>query len=223
MLHSLPVKKETIFFAETWASLLLFAVPYAVNLLLANIVGAVRGIYEPDMAGVSLTAFAVHLVFFLAIYFFGAAAMILTGKLLAGILGSLTLLGFLPVLALLLLQLPRLFFSTYCQTPPVASAAADIAKYLSPAYSLGACCVRTGSVGDGGSYWDWTLAVLCREPILLAAIAGIAMGVLSWRLVKIRPSEGAGRALVFGRTEGAFKLALLPVLGLFGGLFSGGW
>lgn len=221
MLYSLPVKKETIFFAETWASLLLFAVPYAVNLLLANIVGAVRGIYEPDMAGVSLTAFAVHLVFFLAIYFFGAVAMILTGKLLAGILGSLTLLGFLPGLALLLQQLPFLFFTTYCQMPPAASAAADIAKYLSPAYGLGACCARAGriGIGDGGEYWNRILAVQCREPILLAAAAGIAMGVLSWRLVKIRPSEGAGRALVFGRTESAFKLALLPVLGLFGGLF----
>ena len=69
MIHSLPVKKEKIFLAETTASVLLFVIPYAVNLALANLVGIFRGIYSPDLPLVSLTALAVHLIFFLAVTF----------------------------------------------------------------------------------------------------------------------------------------------------------
>lgn len=219
MLYSLPVKKEHIFWAETGASVLLFIIPYGINLLLANVVGAVRGIYQADMAGVSLAGLLVHLLFFLAIYFFGAAAMALTGKILAGILGSLVLLGFFPGTVVLLMQLPALFYNTWCGFSAGMERLTGVIRYLSPAYGLGALCMRMDTGGLEKDFWIRAFQDSWWEPVLLAGAAGVIMGILAWQLIRIRPSEGAGRALVFTRTEGAFKLLLLPVLGLTGGLF----
>lgn len=218
LMHSLPVKREKIFMAQTGASLLLFAVPYAANLLLVSILGALLGIYEPDMAGISLAAFFVHLIFFLAVYFFGSAAMLLTGKLLAGILGSLVLLGYLPGAALLLWQLPSIFYSTYSRASRSAEMAVSAAVYSSPVCSLGDFCVRAGKMGKPGAYWRF-FSDKGWELLAFGAAAGLVMGALSWYLARIRPSKGAGHSLVFRRTEGAFKLALLPVLGIAGGQF----
>lgn len=219
MIHSLPVKKEKIFLAETTASVLLFVIPYAVNLALANLVGIFRGIYSPDLPLVSLTALAVHLIFFLAVYFFAAVAMLLTGKLLTGILGSVVLLVYLPGLVQLLLALPGMFYETYCGISGGTAVVVAVFRYLSPAYSLAALCRRIGMGGLDADFWGYAMKNQWWEPLLCTVAAGAAMGVLAMWLAKIRPSEGAGRSLVFSRTEGIFKLALLPVLGLAGGLF----
>lgn len=219
MVHSLPVKKERIFLAETTASILLFLIPYAGNLLLANLVGLVRGIYSADLPLVSLTALAVHLIFFLAVYSFGALAMLLTGKILTGILGSMVLLMYLPGLVGLLLALPGVFYESYCGASPGVMAAAGIVRYLSPVYGLASLCRRIGTGGLDADFWGYVLQNRWWEPLLCGAVMGAAVGMLNIWLAKIRPSEGAGRSMVFPRTEGIIKLALLPVLGLAGGLF----
>lgn len=219
MVHSLPVKKEKIFLVETTASLLLFLIPYAVNLVLANLVGLFWGIYSPDLPLVSLAALAMHLIFFLAVYSFGALSMLLTGKLLTGIIGSGVFLLYLPGLTVLLMELPGVFYETYCGHSQDALTAAGICQYLSPAYSLAALCIRIGRGGLGADFWSYALQAQWWEPLLCSALMGAAVGMLNLWLAKIRPSEGAGRSLVFWRTEGIIKLALLPVLGLAGGLF----
>ncbi|HIS26182.1 MAG TPA: hypothetical protein IAA57_04650 [Candidatus Pullilachnospira intestinigallinarum] len=219
MVHSLPVKKEKIFLAETTASVLLFVIPYAVNLVLANLVGIFQGIYSPDLPLVSLAAMAVHLIVFLAVYFFAAVAMLLTGKLLTGILGSVVLLVYLPGLVQLLLALPGIFYETYSGTSGGTTAVAAVFRYLSPAYGLAALCRRIGISGLDANFWGYAMKNQWWEPLLCTVAAGAAMGMLALWLAKIRPSEGAGRSLVFPRTEGIIKLALLPVLGLAGGLF----
>ena len=219
MVHSLPVKKEKIFLAETTASVLLFVIPYAVNLVLANLVGIFQGIYSPDLPLVSLAAMAVHLIVFLAVYFFAAVAMLLTGKLLTGILGSVVLLVYLPGLVQLLLALPGIFYETYSGTSGGTTAVAAVFRYLSPAYGLAALCRRIGISGLDANFWGYAMKNQWWEPLLCTVAAGAAMGMLALWLAKIRPSEGAGRSLVFPRSEGIIKLALLPVLGLAGGLF----
>lgn len=219
MVHSLPVKKEKLFLAESTASVLLFLIPYAGNLVLANLVGLFGGIYAPDLPLVSLAALVMHLIFFLAVYSFGALAMLLTGKLLTGIIGSGVFLLYLPGLTALLMELPGVFYETYCGHSQEALTAAGICQYLSPAYSLAALSVRIGRGGLAADFWSYALQAQWWEPLLCSALMGAAIGALNLWLVKIRPSEGAGRSLVFGRTEGIIKLALLPVLGLAGGLF----
>ena len=157
MVHSLPVKKEKIFLAETTASVLLFVIPYAVNLVLANLVGIFQGIYSPDLPLVSLAAMAVHLIVFLAVYFFAAVAMLLTGKLLTGILGSVVLLVYLPGLVQLLLALPGIFYETYSGTSGGTTAVAAVFRYLSPAYGLAALCRRIGISGLDANFCGYAM------------------------------------------------------------------
>lgn len=82
--HSLPLKRERIFFVPYVSGILIFAVPYLINLLLALLAGAVKGTFPAHAVSLALGAFLTHMVFFLVFYHVAILAVTLTGNLFTG-------------------------------------------------------------------------------------------------------------------------------------------
>lgn len=208
---SLPVKREVLFGMECAASVLWFLASYIIHASLTLLVGAQKGILTFDAIKVVFVNIGIFLLGYLACYFCAAVAMMLTGRVLTGILGTLVFLGIAPVTILLLTALPDMFFVSCVTT---ANWPEDLASYLSPVVAW----FRVA--------YDYVIFVgnvmTLRVPWLYTIVTFLWVGagsVLSVILLKIRPSEGAEQSMVFAKTEGIIKACILYPMSIGGGLF----
>jgi ABC-2 type transport system permease protein len=211
MIGSLPVRREKLFFTDSINTLILFAVPFVINMLLSILIGAAKDIMTQKAALYSLAGVGIAVLFFITIYLCAAVAMLLCGKILTGILGTLVFLSVLPVLHAILNSLPGMFWSTYVRD----GIGQEKLMYLeSPATAYFSATKNMLAFFEG--YTDKADIFL---PIL-AALGMIAVfaGVCVW-MIRIRPAEGAEQSLVFPKTEGIIKACILYVMALGGGLF----
>lgn len=111
--HSLPVKREKLFLYQMLASVINYLIPAAVGMLLLMGVGAVKGAWTPAAFGAGLASVLVGLVIFLMSFALAALAMMLTGRILVGILGILVFFGYSCYLYLLGEMYGDWFFDTY--------------------------------------------------------------------------------------------------------------
>lgn len=213
MMGSLPVKREKLFFTESMVTLLLAMSAYVVNILLALAVGASKGILTGETAVASLTGLGIHLVYVIVFYFCGTLAMLLTGKILTGILGTGIFLVIVPVIYGVLQAYLQLFFKTYIVGD--GTGMQRVITWLSPAgnfLSFTAVMER---------YWDSMAETVPFPWLTLAAavVMGVVFGSLSFWLMKIRKAESAEKSMAFAKTEGVIKGIILYPLILGGGLF----
>ncbi len=209
---SLPVKREVLYGMECATAVLWFLFSYIVNLVLAWLVAISKGIFTGEAIRLGIYSIGVFLLAFLAIYFCAAVAMMLTGKVLTGILGTLVFLGIAPVTVVLLVAFPDLFFISYVSTSGVWE---DIAMYLSPVVvflNMFAHIGRYLSLDKVKNYIELVPTIV----MLIWIVAGAAISVI---LLRIRPSEGAEQSMVFPKTEGPIKGGILYPIALGGGLF----
>ena len=211
LIGSLPVRREKIFLAESISTLLLFFIPYLVNVLLALVVGASKEILTGTAVRNTFLGMGIHLFFYVVLYLTAAAAMLLTGKILTGILGTLVFLAIGPAIYGLYYTLPQVFWKTYISTEVDWM---NVLLDLSPAAGF-------LSVYNRISYWASVdgAELNITAPMVTVLITGIVMGILCFWLVKKRPSEGAESSMAFPATEGVIKAIILYPLSLAGGLF----
>lgn len=211
LIGSLPVKREMLLLTESVSMLLLFVIPYLANMALAFLVGAAKGILTGKAFLMGIVGIGIHLLYFVVLYLCGTVAMLLTGKILTGILGTLVFLGFGPAVYGILSEYPRTFLDTYVMKDELF---ARIATYTSPVGSMISVTNRLETcqgVKDG--------KIILWNPLLIAVVMGIIFVGLSIWLVKIRPTEAAEQSMAFAKTEGIIKACMLYPLGLGGGLF----
>lgn len=210
MMGSLPVRRERLFAAEAFTTFFLFFTAYTVNLLLAQLAGAAKGIYTLPILIISLAGWGIHILFFLVFYLCAAAAMLLTGKVLTGILGTGVFLVIAPAVYGIWQLYPDAFWETYVDN----GGGMVWMSLLSPVGSaLSAVKIRIYQMEyleDVGSLW---------LPLGASLILGLIFLALSLWLIKIRPAEGAEQSIAFPKLEGVLKAVLLYPLGLGGGLF----
>ena len=77
--HSLPVKREKLFFVNYLDGVLILFSTYAVNLLLGLLVALVNGIVPGDIVPEALGAFGFLLLHFIMLYSVTVLAMVMTG------------------------------------------------------------------------------------------------------------------------------------------------
>lgn len=211
LMGSLPMRREKLFLAESISILLLFVVPYVVNLILALLAGASKGIFTGKALMMSMVGLGIHLVYFVALYLCGAVAMLLTGKILTGILGTMVLLGIAPAMYAVTGAYASMFLVTYVSNDRML---VKIIEYLSPAGSLVSVTNRMNiwqGVRDG--------KIIVWVPLLTAVFMAVVLAGLCIWLMKIRRTEGAEQSIAFPKTEGIIKAIILYPLGLGGGLF----
>ncbi len=203
--HSLPIRREKLFVSQVILDTAYFAVPYLLNLFLAYVVGLGYGVLQGYAVRVSLESFVFQLLFYLVIYFVVVLAMLLSGKVLAGVMGAVALLFYCPLLDAVLRGTASTFFSTY------ANEGLPFSRFLQGVSPI----VKYYQMYTAGKY-----PVLSGKSLLLCVLAAAVLALICFYLYKKRPSEAAGRTMAFYRIGKVtqYLVELLVVLG-FGIMF----
>ena len=208
--HSIPVKREVLFAAAFTMGLLTPAVIYAVCLGIALFVAAAYGVPVGGLIGTSVMGWLFHMLFFLLIYSTVSLAMIMTGNLIVGLMGSAVFFFYFPWLGAMIELYFNNWFETYIQIGP--SVAIEIVK-ISPIISY---VLASG----GPRQWEAASRLSSYQGFLgLCALAAVLLIVLCVILYKKRPSEAAGKAMAFAVSKPIIRISLTVLFSVSGALF----
>ena len=224
--HSLPVTRPQWFRISYVSGILIFLVPYLVSGFCTLLVGWSKNILTTKVLIDSCIAILGGILAFLVIYQIAILAMMLTGKLVTGVLAALVLIFYGNMVWGLSSSLTSAFFKTYCSSHPLTDA---FVEYASP-FSVFAGLIHTTSTGFSsepviqGSNAFITMrfaGTINQNPFLLfvTVLMLAILGILSVQLYKKRPSEAAGNALAFPKTAPYIKVLISIPASLYLGLF----
>lgn len=203
--HSLPRTRTQQFLATYTAGFLTYVIPYVIASLLSIAVGGFFHIYMEKMLAASFVSILAGILEFLVIYHVSILGMMLTGRVLPGVLASCVLLVYTQILDTTLFELCSTFFSTFFGSRFSESL---LVCLLSP--------VGWFISFFGLSNLEWSL------PYLAVSLIGlIAVFAISLLLCRIRCSEAAGRALAFPKTASLIKYMIVVPMALLLGVFTG--
>lgn len=196
--HSIPVKREKLFAASFINGILYTAVPYLISLLLAvTIVGVKTGVTLPWVE--ILGTYLFQMAFYTMIYATVILAVILTGNTIVSLLGMLVFCSWGPAFMVLIVGYCQEYFKTYYVN-------SNLMEQLIIKSSPFAWYVHSVSVGVSVS------------GVITAIVAAFILFVLSVVLYKLRPSEAAGRAMAFKKSEAVIKFMIVVPMSLFGSM-----
>ena len=181
--HGLPLKRSEIFTEKTVTGLLYYLIPYVIMEFLAVCIGAARGFFSLNIVGMAAKMLLLHLLIYLVIYFSIVLIISVTGNMLMGILclGGMYLYGI--VLNLILVAYGQSFWRTFFSE-----------------YQYGGFHTLLHSASPGTLILDMVSAYAEGKAGKLVAaviILGVVLGVLAWIAYKKRPSESAGKSMVY--------------------------
>lgn len=197
--HSLPIRREMLYAVTCLNGFLYMAVAYIGFLTIAAVMIRAKGV--PFDWGSLYLASVEHLCFFALVYMTAIMAMLLTGNLVVGLLGTGVLFSWGPVICMTI----SAYFSEYFTT-----------FYGDDSFLL-ALSERTSPVA-----W-YVEACMSSQPgrmALGALIMAVVLFVLGMLLYRRRPSEAAGHAMAFPITEPIIRfLIVVPSSLLLGAMF----
>ena len=110
--HSLPVKRNQMFWYKTLQSVLYFLLPYLVMEFFAICIGAMRGFFSLHLMKLAFFMLIFHLLLYLLMYFSVVLVICITGHLLMGVLLMVAVTAYGPVLSVMLELYERAFYYT---------------------------------------------------------------------------------------------------------------
>ena len=198
--HSIPVRREMIFTVSYVSGILYAAVPYLAGLLTAAVLVQVKIMpYTLDWGRI-LASFGQGMAFYILSYSTAVAAAMLTGHLAVSVLGTLVFFFWGPAILLLIRAYCGYYFQSFYYLEGVMENIAP--EFASP------LLFQIASSGE---------RIGIRAAAALAA--GLVIGGVSLFLYKKRPSETAGRAMVFKASRPVIKMALMLSSALGASLF----
>ncbi len=202
--HSIPVKKSRRFLVIYINGVLIFLVPYALNLLLALIVSGVNGAMNGENAAAAARCLLYALLLFLATYGLMLIAVMMTGNIVITVCAS--------VIFLVYEFVVRGILKTYCINfyQYFSDESMNVEPLLSPARQM------IKFLDENGSLSSWTAAM---PLILLETAMAVGFTGIAWFCYKKRPAEAAGKAMAFAKTKGVVKILLVIPFALGTGLF----
>ncbi len=206
--HSIPVKRHVLFLSSYFNGLL---VPAAIYLVIQAGSAALilrTGIGASVIGTLPWKMFLLNTLYYAMIYTTAIIAVMMTGNLIISLLGTLVFLAWGPAVTALIVGYRSMWFHTICETTKesmmwmrIISNSSPFANYMS--------ALEYFQEGE-----------LTALRIIGAVIVTILLTVLAGFLYRIRPSEAAGRAMAFSRTQTPIKLLIaLPVAVVFGIFF----
>ncbi len=205
--HSLPVKRELLFFVKYINGLLIYVIPYGINLLLCLLIGGIYQIINGDILQRAFITLLFHFVYYCMLYTTFIIAVQLTGNFFVSLLGAGTLLFYGPLAVSTVFALFEDNFNTFLNHFDVTA----IYGYTSPLYAYYNAMSKYGNLAAK------TLPMLIN--ILFAVIPCILLMLTALFLYKKRLSEKAGRAISFKIAEPVIKFMLIIPLSIMGGFF----
>lgn len=183
--HSIPVRREMLFAVFYLDGILLYLVPYLVNLILFLLISAGSVQDQGMLFAQAFRYLGVHLVYYLLIYTVAVLAVMLTGNLLASLLGFCVLSFYGAAVQGVNWLYHRYFYDTFWSDKAV------IHYHASPILSY---AVTIDHLADepGGGVWIQGIWVILVWILLLA---------VTLLLYRKRPSESAERSIAFAGSK----------------------
>lgn len=203
--HSLPVTRRNLFVERLVRNLLYFVIPYGAVLFLSVCACGLKGVFGLSFVGYALEGLLVHTIVFLCSYGMSALAVLLTGRLLLGVLGIGVFFSYGRLLGELLERYMCLFFDTYNIGYP-SPAVTAFNNWAGP-FQGGRSAVSALAEGQ------WL-------PILLYSCITGAILFLDLFLYERRPSQAAGHSMAFEKVGMVIKFFIqVPLILGLGVLF----
>lgn len=193
--HSLPVKRETLFWTQTLVGSLLYLVPEILATLLVLIICASQGYFTMGIVAAAAVIVGLHFLIYLLVYGLTILAMVLTGTTFVGILGAVGFLTYLPAVTYLAEGYQEKFWVTYMGY-----------DYLDRFLNL--LPVRYGSPVTWCANLLWRMESgrrIAGAEILGGAVLCVLLFLLALWIYRKRPSESAGKPMVFSGFGKAVK------------------
>lgn len=201
--HSLPVRREVLFSTIYGSGLLIYVCTHLLGVLLCLLLGGIHRLLSPALLLTAVQGFGIQLLYFLLIYSFAVLAAMLTGHLVVSMLATAVLLLYGPICKGLVVAYMAHFFDTFYE--PTTSPFYML-RHTSPLFAL----IYDHTQDVTAMTWPHVVGLLAVAIIIL-----VLCGLLYLR----RPSEAAGRALVFPISRPIIDF-LLTIPGALGfGLF----
>lgn len=198
MYHSLPVRREVLFFVKTLNGILIVILPYIICSFIASLIVLVN----MGDAGIIVTTFfsvAEWILLFIFNYTIVIFAIMLTGNMLIGILACGFLNFYAPAFSLLISGYESTFFDTYYKAGFIAE------KVL---LKLSGIMVIFG-----------VFAGSLHEKMIIAVVGSIILLVINLLLYKKRASESAGKSISFNIIKLPIKFMIVIFMSMLMYLF----
>ena len=206
--HGIPVNRNHLFWSNYINGILIVAGVYAVNLILTFGVIAAYGISPGEVFGPAVSGFLLFMIYYVMIYSVTVLAMILTGNVIVGMLGTFVLQFYFTSVILILQMCFGEFFLT---------------RYNGEGNVLDSLLVRSSPI----TMYFYNLDAINKEislqgkiTMVLAAI-GIAIIITAFAffLYKKRGLESAKKAMAFPISKPIIRILLVLLFSLSGSVF----
>ena len=200
--HSIPVRRETLFAVNYINGLLIYIIPYAINVFLSLMILQLNDFMNAKVLTAALMALGINTLFYCFVYTIVIIAVILTGNLIVSCLGIATFLLYGPIIT----QVTKMYFDRFYSSYYSGHSIINELRFLSP---IG-CYMDTITKYDSGDKIGIFMIKSLAITIILIAIAVF--------LYKKRPSEAAGIAMAFRLSRPIIKFLLVIPISLGGGI-----
>lgn len=208
LLHSLPIRREKLFFIHYTSGFLIFLIPFTVVLLCCLLNVSFQGLMSPKLLQLSICSFGMHILFFLLLYTITIFSMIITGKFLVGLTISSILFIYGSGILALFRKLGSMFLSTYFL---------DYASFPNHIFFV----QTSGADGFSSPVLAYVAAMnqmSAKKPpvflLLVTAAVTIILLIIDVLLYKKRPTESAGNSIAFLKAKPVLKILFSVPLGI---------
>lgn len=201
--HSIPVRRETLFTVSFLNGILIYLVPYIINVLLSVLVLQINHFMSMDIFKSVLSAILINLIYYCFIYTIVVIAVMLTGNFIISCFGAAVFLLYGPLLAML----KEMYYSQFYNTYYTSGGRSNSFIFLSPIGSYTDAIYKTGNVINSD-----IIGKLLGIFVITIVLIAFAMF-----LYKKRQSEAAGKAMAFKISEVVIKFLLVIPLTMGGG------
>lgn len=206
--HSIPVKRHQLFLSSFLNGILIPGVIYLAAQLVAVCLIARTGVGKQALGSEWWQIYLLNMLYYCMLYATVVIAMMMTGNLIVALLGTGVFVGYGPSVILLIVGYRSTWFHTLFITAQEEKAWMRAVNYSSPFANY---VIALG---------DFASAALPARRIAEAVLVTVALAVIAYSLYRIRPSEAAGKAMAFPRTQTPIKLLIaVPVSVVFGIFF----
>ena len=201
------MKRHVLYIANyldgIWVTAAVYLVFTAVTVLLAGRCGISGGVH----AGKIWMGALINVVFYSLLYTVASAAMMLTCNIVVALLGTAVFFSYGPAVVALSMVYINNWFKTYRETVAMSDLFEKLLERTSPftAYLY--------ALGDFAEGQNVTMAVVT------ALLVTVVLAVGTYFLYRLRPSEAAGKAMAFPKTENVIRVLIVIPVGVVFGMF----
>lgn len=209
--HSIPVKREKLFIISYISGVLIYTGAFLVQILTVIIAAVSKGLFTNETGMDYLRTIGGDYLHFFLIYHVTIIAVMLTGNLLVSIAASGVLLTYGLIASQILWNYSTMYFATYSSYPFTYGAVWKRVPFISPIASY------IYFINYSTDYSDVPVGAQVGH-MLLTLLIIVVLFFLAMYLYKKRPSEAAGKAIAYKKTEPVIRILIVILGSIMGGL-----